>query len=63
MKQLFALLGVLLALYAVSCVVTGSVVVKWGPGARRFRREEDPRRFWTGVGVYALLALALVLVF
>lgn len=63
MRQFFVLLGLLLALYVVSCVVTGSVVVKWGPGARRFRRDDDPRQFWAGVGVYTLLALALVLVF
>jgi hypothetical protein len=62
-RQFFVLLRLLLALYVVSCVVTGSVVVKWGPGARRFRRDEDPQQFWAGVGVYTLLALALVLVF
>lgn len=63
MKPFFVLLGVLLFLYVAACVLRGSVVVSWGPGARTFRREEHPRWFWTGVGIYALLALALVLVF
>lgn len=62
-KPFFVLLGALLSLYVVTCVTRGSVVVSWGPGARTFRRDDHPRWFWASVGIYALLALALIVVF
>lgn len=63
MKFIFRLLGVLLAIYVVRCVLQGSVVVSWGPGARTFRRADNPGWFWTSIVIYSLLTLALIFVF
>lgn len=59
----FDLLGALLAFYLVHALLRGEVVAKSGPGARRIRREESPRGFWTVMGIYAALSIALVTVF
>jgi hypothetical protein len=61
--SLFDLLGALLALYLAYALARGEVVAKSGPGARRIRRDDSPRGFWTVVGIYAALAAALVVLF
>lgn len=63
MPSLFDLLGVLVALYVVASVVAGHVYVRSGPWGTRVHRDEQPRRYWIGIGVYAALAVALVAVF
>lgn len=63
MKGFFRLIGVLLALYVVRCVLTGSVVVASGPRARTLRRDTEPVRYWGAIGIYSLLVLALLFVF
>jgi len=62
-KLFFVLLGVLLAIYVVSCVLGGSVVVKAGLGRRTYQREAQPNMFWLSVGIYAALAIALMTIF
>lgn len=62
-KVFFDLLGVLLSIYVVACVLNGSVIVRSGIGARTLRRNSEPNQYWLGVGIYALLAVALITVF
>jgi hypothetical protein len=59
----FALLGIVVAAYAGYGVVTGSIAAKDGVGMTIVRREDSPAYFWCVTACYALLALALVLVF
>ncbi|AKC86855.1 hypothetical protein [Pseudoxanthomonas suwonensis] len=63
MSVLFDLLGGLLALYLAYALARGEVVVKSGPGARRIERHRSPRDYWAAMAVYAVLAIALVVVF
>ncbi len=56
-------LGLVLAAYTAYAAWQGEVIAKSGPFARRIERSERPRYFWTVIGIYAALALALVLVF
>ena len=60
---MFDLLGVLVGVYAVYAGASGEVIAKHRAGAQRVRRDERPGYFWTVVGIYAALALALVFVF
>lgn len=57
------LLGVLVAIYAVSCVVRGEVALRPGLTSRIFRRAEDPVPFWAGVALYVFVAVVLVFSF
>ncbi|CAG0929818.1 MAG: hypothetical protein EFKGCFLK_01931 [Rhodocyclaceae bacterium] len=60
---MFKLLGVLLAMYVIHAVVTGSVVAKAGPGKATVLRAESPEYFWIVIVIYAGLSLALLTVF
>lgn len=60
---MFDALGVLVGLYAAWGAYTGEVYAKSRAWGRTIRREDEPRYFWAVIGIYALLALALVLVF
>lgn len=61
--MLFDTLGVVLAVYTAYATWQGEVIAKSGPFARRIVRSERPHYFWVVIGIYAALALALVLVF
>lgn len=63
MSIFFTGLAILLAIYVAHAVVTGNVIAKSGPGARRILREETPRYFWSVIVIYAALAIALATVF
>lgn len=59
MNGLFKALGVLLAVYVVLAVLNGSVYAKSGVWGRTFNRVDQPLRYWSAIGVYALLSAAL----
>jgi hypothetical protein len=60
---MFKLLGALVAAYAMYAAVRGEVLAKHRAWGRTVRRDEEPRYFWAVVGIYGLLALALLTVF
>lgn len=60
---MFKVLGVLVGLYTAWAAVQGEVFAKHRAWGRTVRRDETPKYFWAVIAVYALLALALVLVF
>lgn len=63
MDGLFKLLGVLLALYVAQCFMTGSVYAKYRFWGRTYTRDAEPFGYWSTVGIYCLLSLALFFVF
>jgi hypothetical protein len=63
MTLLFKLLGLLLACYVAQAVLTGTVYAKSGVWGRTFTRTDDALGYWSAIGAYTLLALALVFVF
>ena len=63
MSVLFKLLGVLLAGYVSQSLVTGAVYAKSGVWGRTFTRARDALGYWSAIGAYTLLAVALVFAF
>lgn len=63
MKAFFVLLGILLGVYVVACILNGRVIVRSGAGARTLHRDTEPKQYWLGIGIYTLLAIALVTIF
>ncbi|MCW5569619.1 MAG: hypothetical protein KIT78_00825 [Steroidobacteraceae bacterium] len=63
MKPFFQALGVLLAIYVLYAIASGTVYAKdkWSYSA--IRRDETPGRYWTVIGIYVGLGLALYFVF
>lgn len=60
---MFKALGILLVAYTAFAVVRGEVYAKAGAGGRAVRRADSAAYFWTVVGVYGALAVALLTVF
>ena len=60
---MFRILAVLLAFYIAGCLVAGSVYGRRGAWGRRWRREEDPFGYWSAVGAYVVLAIAMFFLF
>jgi hypothetical protein len=60
---MFHLLGVAVGTYVVVALVTGEVIAKSGPWARRIERAQAPGRYWTTLAIYAGLTAALLTVF
>jgi hypothetical protein len=60
---MFKALGALLALYVAHALTTGGVYAKAGAWGRRYSRTLDPLRYWSAVGSYSVLVLALFLAF
>ncbi len=63
MDGLFKFLGVLVAFYVAQALWTGSVYARWRAWGRTFTRDDDPFGYWSAIGSYCLLSLALLLVF
>lgn len=63
MDAVFKVLGVLLACYVVQALRTGAVFARSRAWGRRFTRGDDPFGYWSAIGAYGLLSLALVFVF
>jgi hypothetical protein len=63
MDVLFEILGVLLACYVAQALRTGAVYARWRAWGRTFTRVDDAVRYWSAIGSYCLLSLALVFVF
>jgi len=61
--MLFKVLGVGVGLYAMYAVAVGHVYAKSGVSYQRIDRDGRPRYFWTVIGIYAGLSVALFLVF
>jgi len=59
---MFAIIGILLALYVVYAVVAGEVYAKAGAWGRSISRQESPGDFWMMIVIYAGLAIALATV-
>lgn len=60
---MFKVLAVLLALYVLQALATGTVYGKSGVWGRTHRRDAQPRHYWSTIGAYAVLTLALAFVF
>lgn len=60
---MFKALGILVAIYTAFAAAQGAVHAKHRAWGRTIRRREEPRYFWTVIGIYGVLALALVFVF
>jgi hypothetical protein len=60
---MFKLLGVAVGLYVGYGLLSREIYARSGPGGRLFRRDEDPRGYWSAIVAYSLLTLALVFVF
>lgn len=60
---MFKLLGVLLAIYTVSAAVAGEVYAKSGMTGRTVSKQDSPKYFWSVIGIYAALSVALVTFF
>ena len=59
MHGLFQLLGVAVGCYVAYGLATGEVYAKSGVAGRRFRRDEEGVGYWSSIGAYALVSLAL----
>jgi len=57
---MFRTLGVLLLGYVAYSVLRGETYAKQGPWGRSLRRADGPAQFWSIIGVYVLLAAALI---
>jgi hypothetical protein len=60
---MFRIIGVLVALYTLYALVTGSVWAKAGISAREILRQESPGNFWTVIVIYTALSVALIFYF
>ncbi len=60
---MFKLLGIAVAVYTIDAARRGRVFARAGIWGRTVTREASPEYFWVIIAVYALLALALLLVF
>jgi hypothetical protein len=63
MDALFKILGVLLACYVIQALRTGAVYAKSRGWGRTYMRVDDPFGYWSAIGAYGMLSLALVFVF
>jgi hypothetical protein len=60
MNELFRVLGVLLGCYVAYGLATGAVYAKSGVFGRTFQRDADGLGYWSAIGAYALLSVALL---
>lgn len=60
---MFKLLGLIVAIYTAYAASQGEVYAKHRAWGRWIRRNEEPGYFWVVIGIYALLALALIFIF
>lgn len=63
MDIVFKLLGVALGCYVARALARGSVYAKSGVWGRTFTRSDNAFGYWSAIGAYTLLAIALALVF
>ena len=61
--MMFRLLGIAIALYTISAIIRGEVYAKDGPGGRTVSRLRSPEYFWTVIGTYVALSIALIVFF
>lgn len=60
---MFKLLGVVVALYTAYAVVTGEVYAKSGVWGKSVSRADSPGEYWVVVTIYAVLSVALMVIF
>ena len=60
---MFKILGALVAIYTLWAAWAGEVIAKDGPWGRKVLRQDSPRYFWTVIGIYSALSVALFTVF
>ena len=60
MNVLFKALGLLLAGYVLTAILSGAVYAKSGVWGRTFRRTDRPLRYWSAIAAYTLLSVALM---
>ena len=53
----------MVALYVVHALSVGEVYAKRGVSGATSKRGEEPFRYWSTIVVYAILSIALMLVF
>ena len=63
MDSVFKGLGVLLACYVAQALWAGSVYARWRAWGRTFTRAADAFGYWSAIGSYCLLSLALLFLF
>jgi hypothetical protein len=60
MDGLFQLLGIAVGCYVAYGLATGEVYAKSGLFGRNFRRDEQGLGYWSAIGAYTLLSVALL---
>ena len=60
---MFKAIGILVAIYTLYAAMLGEVFVKSGIRGKTISKGDSPPRFWTVIGIYALLSGALLTVF
>lgn len=60
---MFDVIGIGVGIYTLYAAYVGQVWAKAGPGARLVERSVSPGYYWTVIGIYAGLAVALVVWF
>ena len=60
---MFKAIGLLLIIYVIYSAYKGEVYAKKGPGGQMYYRTETPKYFWTIIGIYTGLSLALFFIF
>lgn len=60
---MFKGLGVLLAIYTLYAISQGEVFAKSGVWGNTVSKVDSPKYFWAVILVYALLSIALIMVF
>jgi hypothetical protein len=63
MALLFQILGLALGLYTLTALVRGEVFTASGAHGRTVTRDRTPSYYWLVISIYAVLSVALLLVF
>ena len=60
---MFIFLGTLVGVYTAYSACTGSVYARRGAWGAMVQREESPFQFWSVIVCYALLSIAMIVIF
>lgn len=60
---MFILLGILVGIHTIYAACTGSVYARRGAWGAMILRAESPFNFWSVIVCYALLSIAMIVIF
>jgi hypothetical protein len=60
---MFKVLGIIVAIYTTYAAMAGEVYARSGYKGRAISRQDEPIYFWSVVGIYAALSIALLTIF